>query len=210
PVAYDPERYEAENFLALLSALTAAPIPFNPEQPFLTIPADPSPGLRVIMAPGASYPEKQWGPEKFRRLAAGFLEQGYSVGLIGGPADARQAAEVIQGLPVENFTGRTTLRETARVIGAAGLVIGGDSVALHLAAALGRPSIALFGPTPPQQWAPRGKNRRTLYHPPHCSPCSRFGHIPPCPYDVECLKHISVEEVQEAARQIMMTEAPGK
>ena len=210
PVAHDPERYEAENFLALLSALTDAPIPFNPERPFLTIPADPSPGLRVIMAPGASYPEKQWGPEKFRQLATGFLEQGYSVGLIGGPADVGQAAEVIQGLPVENFTGRTTLRETARVIGAAGLVIGGDSVALHLAAALGRPSIALFGPTSPHQWAPRGKNHRTLYHPPHCSPCSRFGNIPPCPYDVECLNRISVEEVQAAARQIMMTEAPGK
>jgi ADP-heptose:LPS heptosyltransferase len=213
PVAYDQQRYEAENFLALLAGLTGELVSLDPNRPFLTAtsafpghplgePRERAP-VTVLIAPGAGYPEKQWGPEKFRQLSEWLVENGYSAGLIGGPADIPLASDIINGLAVQNFAGRTPLRETARLIATAALVIGGDSVALHLAAAFGTPSIALFGPTPPPQWAPRGKGHRTLYHPPPCSPCSRFGHIPPCPYNVECLKRITVEEVFAAIREIL-------
>ncbi|HUK56435.1 MAG TPA: glycosyltransferase family 9 protein [Nitrospiria bacterium] len=213
PVPYDQNRYEAENFLNLMAALTGEPARFDPEQPFLTVGTasmDHPPGEQrerapksVLLAPGASYPEKRWGLEKFRQLAEWLVNNGYSVGLIGGPADVQTTAPIADALPVRNFSGRTTLPETARLVAVAGLVIGGDSVALHLAAAFGAPSIALFGPTPPSQWAPRGKRHRTLHHPPPCSPCSRFGHIPPCPYNVDCLNRITVEEVCAAVREIM-------
>jgi ADP-heptose:LPS heptosyltransferase len=207
-VPYDQNRYEAENFLAIVEALTGKPVAFDPDKPFLTIPAGNSDASGIILiAPGASYREKQWGLEKFRQLAKGLADRGHAVGLIGGPTDVGQAASIAEALPLQNFVGRTTLRETAGLIASAGLVIGGDSVALHLAAALGTPSIALFGPTPPKQWAPRGKLHRTLYHPPACSPCSRFGHIPPCPYNVECLKRITVEEVQGAVQEIMTSDS---
>jgi ADP-heptose:LPS heptosyltransferase len=213
PVAYDQRRYEAENFLALLGGLTGEFLSLDPDRPFLTAcdafpghplgkPSEPVP-VTVLIAPGAGYPEKQWGPEKFRHLAGWLVENGYSAGLIGGPADIPLAGDIMKGLPIQNFTGRTPLRETARLITTAALVIGGDSVALHLAAAFGTPSVSLFGPTPPSQWAPRGKVHRALYHPPPCSPCSRFGHIPPCPYDVECLKRVTVEEVFAAIREIL-------
>lgn len=213
PVAYDQGRYEAENFLALLGGLTGELFSLDPDRPFLTVrtvprgnPLSEQSGrapITVLIAPGAGYPEKQWGPEKFRQLAEWLVENGYSAGLIGGPADIHLAGDITKGLPVQNFAGRTPLRETARLIATAALVIGGDSVALHLAAAFGTPSIALFGPTPPSQWAPPGKGHRTLYHPPPCSPCSRFGHIPPCPYDVDCLKRVTVEEVFAAVREIL-------
>jgi len=204
PVAYDRDRYEAENFLAIVEALTGKPAAFDPDKPFLKMPRSATRApITVLIAPGASYPEKQWGLEKFRHLAKWLVDRGHAVGLIGGPTDVGPAASIAEMLPLQNFVGRATLRETARLIAEAGLVISGDSVALHLAAALGTASIALFGPTSPRQWAPRGHGRRTLYHPPHCSPCSRFGHIPPCPYDVDCLKHITVEEVQGAAQEIM-------
>jgi len=213
PVVYDQRRHEAENFLALLAGLTGEYLSLDPDQPFLTL-RDAFPGhplgepservpVTVLIAPGAGYPEKQWGPERFRQLVEWLVANGYSAGFIGGPTDIRLAEKIIKGLPVQNFTGRTPLRETARLIATAALVIGGDSVALHLAAAFGTPSVALFGPTPPSQWAPRGKGHRTLYHPPPCSPCSRFGHIPPCPYDVECLKRITVEEVFAVIREIL-------
>jgi ADP-heptose:LPS heptosyltransferase len=199
PVPYDQNRYEAENFLSLLEAVTGKPAVFDPDKPFLKIPGSVTRAQKtVLIAPGASYREKQWGIGKFRRLTEWLLDQGWSVGLIGGPDDAREAATIAQGLSVENWAGRTTLIETARRIAAAALVVGGDSLVIHLAAAVGTPTIALFGPTPPKQWAPRGKAHRLLYHPPECSPCSRFGHIPPCPFDVECLKRITVEEVEEA------------
>lgn len=213
PVAYDQQRYETDNFLALLTGLTGEFLRPDPDRPFLTG-RDAFPGhhlgepreripVTVLIAPGAAYPEKQWGPEKFRQLAEWLAENGYSAGLIGGSADVRLAGDIMKGLPVRNFTGQTPLRETARLIATAALVIGGDSVALHLAAAFGTPSVALFGPTSPSQWAPRGKGHRTLYHPPPCSPCSRFGHIPPCPYEVECLKRVTIEEVFAAVREIL-------
>lgn len=204
PVPYDQNRYEAENFLAIVEALTGKPVAFDPDKPFLTMPAGNSIGPRlVLIAPGASYPEKQWGVEKFHQLAKALLDYGYAVGLIGGPTDVGTASSIAEALPLQNFVGRMALRETARLIASVGLVISGDSIALHLAAAIGTPSIGLFGPTPPKQWAPRGKVHRLIYHPPECSPCSHFGHIPPCPYNVECLKHITVEEVHGAAQEIM-------
>lgn len=208
PVAYDPQRHEVDNFLSLLSALTGEFFNWDPDRPFLSAQTGFSEGSNkkpiqrslatVLIAPGAGYPEKQWGPDNFRRLSEWLVEKGYSTGLIGGPADISLAEEIAKGLPVRNYAGGTPLRETARLISTAALVIGGDTVALHLAAALGTPAIALFGPTPPAQWAPRGTRHRTLYHPPPCSPCSRFGHIPRCPYDVECLKRVTVEEVTAA------------
>ncbi len=212
PVAYDPTRYEAENFLALLSGLTGKPIVLDPEKPFLGIPAGiPRETRTILIAPGASYREKRWGLEKFRGLTEWLLDQGWSVGLIGGPEDVREAAALAEGLSaVENWVGRTTLSETAQRIAAASLVVGGDSLVIHLAAAIGTPSIALFGPTPPAQWAPRGKRHHTLYHPPACSPCSRFGHIPPCPYDVDCMRRISVEEVQAAVAAMSVTPDPSE
>ncbi|HTN44252.1 MAG TPA: glycosyltransferase family 9 protein [Nitrospiria bacterium] len=213
PVGYDPGRYEAENFLAGLAALTGEPVHFDPTRPFLTnsTPVSDASGF-VLISPGASYPEKQWGLGKFRELTEGLAADGRPVGLIGGTADIPLAGDIVRGLPIRNFVGRTSLQETARLIAAAELVIGGDSVALHLAAAFGTPSIALFGPTAPSQWAPRGKGHRTLHHPPPCSPCSRFGYIPPCPYEVDCLKRISVEEVLATAREILPVgpaKAPG-
>jgi len=213
PVAYDPGRYEAENFLNGLAALTGEAVRFDPTRAFLTMEtAGPDgPGL-VLISPGAGYPEKQWGTGKFRQLTERLVGNGYSVGLIGGPADISLARDIVKDVPVRNFVGRTSLQETARLIAAAVLVIGGDSVALHLAAGLGTPTIALFGPTSPSQWAPRNIGHRTLYHPPPCSPCSRFGHIPPCPYDVDCLKRITVEEVCAAVREILpvsTAKAPG-
>jgi ADP-heptose:LPS heptosyltransferase len=213
PMAYDSGRYEAENFLNGLAALTGEAVRFVPTKPFLTIATAISDGSGLLLiSPGASYPEKQWGPGKFRELTERLVASGHSVGLIGGPADISLAGDIMKDLPVRNFVGRTSLQETARLIAAAALVICGDSVALHLAAAFGTPTIALFGPTSPSQWAPRNIGHRTLYHPPPCSPCSRYGHIPSCPYDVDCLKRVTVEEVCAAVREILpvsTAQAPG-
>ena len=204
PVVYDQNQYEAENFLALFAALTGTPAAFDPDRPFLPFgDLDPRDEKKILIAPGASYREKQWGLGNFRKLTERLLDGGWSIGLIGGPDDAPVATAIAKGLSVENSTGHATLIETARRIAAASLVIGGDSLAIHLAAAVGTPTIALFGPTPPSQWAPRGKGHRTLYHPPPCSPCSRFGQIPPCPFDVDCLKRVTVEEVFAAIRETL-------
>lgn len=210
PVAYDPGRYEIENFLALLSALSGDLQPFEPEMPFLEFPGTPVRSTStMVMAPGASYPEKQWGAEKFRGVVQGVLRRGRKVILVGGPGDTAQAAEIACGLSVDNRTGRTTIRGMAEIIAGAGILVSGDSVALQMAAALGTPSIGIFGPTPPVQWAPRGIPHRTLYHPPPCSPCSRFGHIPPCPYHVECLANVTAEEVLGQIDDILADRSTG-
>jgi heptosyltransferase III len=105
----------------------------------------------AVIHPFSSSPKKNWPREKFRHLAAG-LERSMSVCWCRGEEDPPLAGAVeIQDL-----------YELACWLGRARLYIGNDSGITHLAAAVGTPVLALFGPTDPQVWAPRGENVRVV------------------------------------------------
>lgn len=163
----------------------------------------------VVLHPGANWAHKRWPPERFAALADRLIaSRGAQVAVTGGPDDA-PLAEAITGQMRQRalvLTGRTTLRELGAVLGEAALVVANDTGVLHLAAALGRPVVALFGPTSPRLTGPLGDPARTivLHHPDCCPrvPCTR-PHHPAHPG----MAAISVEEVYEAAVRLLSRHA---
>jgi ADP-heptose:LPS heptosyltransferase len=125
------------------------------------------PGPPVIgVGPTANWPGKVWAPERFvalydRLAGAGGALPGARVAVFAGPgeAEARMAAPVLAALPrgrTIDLVGRLTLTEAAAALARCALYVGNDSGLMHLAAAAGTPTVGLFGPSPPEEYAPCG------------------------------------------------------
>jgi lipopolysaccharide heptosyltransferase II len=157
-------------------------------------------GLRVALAAGASYgAAKCWPAERYAEVADRLIERcGASVVLFGTPAE-REIGERIAGAmrrkPV-NLVGETGVAELAALLGACGLFVGNDSGAMHVAAAVGLPVVAVFGSTDPDGTAPVTPQRAVVRQRVSCSPCFlRY-----CPIDHRCMTRIAVDEVYDAVR----------
>ena len=124
-------------------------------------------GPFLCLHPGSGSKQKNWSKENFLEVARSVFQDRHlpSVVLIG-PAERNQSAfwtkaaapfiTVLEGLP---------LLKTARILRKAAVFVGNDSGITHLAAALGVPVAALFGPTDPNRWAPRGRDVQILMQP---------------------------------------------
>jgi ADP-heptose:LPS heptosyltransferase len=162
----------------------------------------------VALHPGASKPERGWHAERFALLGRRFVDRlGARLLLLGGPADGELLRLVSSGLPpgaVLETEGGLPLRDLAAILERCGLFVGNDSGPMHVAAALGVPTVGLFGPGSPRRTAPRGRQGRVacLWKGYPCSPCRQdfFRECPPSPNDKPfCLEEIGVDEVEEAA-----------
>lgn len=211
-IPYDLKAYEAGNFLALLKPLGGD---CNRDSGAVTLELPPESASKagqllkplcsesfVVIFSGSSVPEKHWGAERYAQVAKRLVSDGYKVVAVGGHEERVDGDEIVgdEGL---NLAGKTTLPETAAVIARSRLVICGDSGVLHIAAGLGVPTVSLFGPSSDMKWAPRGEKHAVLSHHLPCSPCSKFGTIPPCPINVRCMKEITPEAVLEAAKRLL-------
>lgn len=152
--------------------------------------------------PGASVPEKEWGKENFARLGEKLYATGIVSVVLGGRSEALCASAVATRCNGLDLAGKTSVSETAAILTRASVLVSGDSGLLHLAASLGIPTVALFGPSDSRKWAPRGKHHRVISKKLPCSPCSRFATIPRCRYDQKCMSLISVEEVYAAVMSV--------
>lgn len=152
----------------------------------------------AMLQPGARYWFKAWPWERFAALADRLAEQhGYQV-LIGGSRQEFDLAERICGAAASrpiNLAGRADMRIYAAVLKRASLFVGNDSGAMHVAAAVGTPVVALFGPSDPKEWGPRGGAAAVLYKGLDCRICFH----PTCERGEEnCMKLIGIEEVLSA------------
>ncbi|WP_155970510.1 putative lipopolysaccharide heptosyltransferase III [Nitrospira japonica] len=152
----------------------------------------------VMLQPGARYWFKAWPWERFAALADRLAEQyGYQV-LIGGNQQEFELAERICGAVANrpiNLAGRADMRTYAAILKRASLFVGNDSGAMHVAAAVGTPVVALFGPSDPKEWGPRGGAVAVLYKGLDCRICFH----PTCERGEEnCMKLIGIEEVLSA------------
>jgi len=164
--------------------------------------------LIAVHSGGHYFVRKRWPVENYIQLAQYLQSQsGLQVVLVGGREDMDNSRAIQKTVPqVINATGCLKLPETAILLKCCRLYLGNDSGPLHLAAAMGTPTLGLFGPTAPSQFYP--------YHPPKhtfitknlpCSPCYKFGGSPwqqiqKC-YRAYCMEAITPEEV---AYQLLM------
>ncbi len=152
----------------------------------------------AVVAPGAVGPSKRWPAGSYAALAAALAERGYAIWVIGGPQEKSLAAEIIAGAPAQgrDLTG-ADLRNAILALAAADVAVSNDSGLLHVAAALGTPSIGIFGPTSPWHWAPLNPLAAVIEPKTEvpCRPCHkptcRFGHH-------RCMKDIPAEQVTAA------------
>ncbi|MGE3513097.1 MAG: lipopolysaccharide heptosyltransferase II [Vicinamibacterales bacterium] len=158
----------------------------------------------VVLAPGAAYGgAKRWPSRSFAEVARHLVADGLVPVLIGTRGDAPAAAEVLDALGTAvraiDLTGRTNLLQLAAVlVGAHGLVTN-DSGAMHLAAALGVPVTAIFGPTDETATHPLGRAPHTvLTHPVWCRPCM----LRECPLSHACMRGVSPEAVARAVGEL--------
>ncbi|HUJ78792.1 MAG TPA: lipopolysaccharide heptosyltransferase II [Nitrospiria bacterium] len=150
----------------------------------------------IVLHPGARRWYKCWPLDNFSRLADRIVrELRIPVILAGGETD-RVAVETIErGMEATclNLASRLNLRELSAVLKLAAICVVNDSSPMHLAAAVGTPTVSLFGLTDPNLWAPRGPNHLVISR--DC-PCRPYGHRRECPEgDNRCMAKISVTEV---------------
>jgi lipopolysaccharide heptosyltransferase II len=162
----------------------------------------------VILQPGARYWFKAWPPERFAELADYLTSQCGSQVLIGGSGQDIDIAQQIQGMAKKAsivMAGRTTIKQFAAIAKQSVLFVGSDSGAMHMASAVGTPVVALFGPSNPREWGPRGGPVEVLYKEIDCRSCFH----PTCRRGEEnCMKLIAVPEVVAAAERLLHAGKP--
>ena len=128
----------------------------------------------VVFCPGAEYgPAKRWPPTHFADLARRLLEGGARVWIVGSPKDkevGEQIAHLSQGTAL-NLCGRSSLEQAVDLIASAKTVVSNDSGLMHVAAALDKPLIALYGSSSPEYTPPLSPHARILNRRLPCSPC---------------------------------------
>ncbi len=158
--------------------------------------------------PGMVLTAKQWLPERFAELARRLLEAGAEVVLLGGSSDRPVSDRVrsilgSEGEPILDLTGATTLGQLGAVISSCDLFVGNDSGPTHLAAAVGTPVVAIFGPSTPQMYGPLGPHTHVIYRPVECSPCFVNGSFARHCRHYRCQHAISVDDVWEAVVRLL-------
>ena len=156
----------------------------------------------AVIAPGASgrRRHKAWEGDRFAEVADYLRERwGVAIVIVGGRGDARETSRVAGSMsaPSVNLAGETSTGEVAAIIERADLLVGVDSGPMHVAAAMGTPVVALFGPTDPRRTGPRGEGHEVVSAGLDCSPCAH-----PCEAR-ECMTAITVEQVIAAVDRIL-------
>jgi heptosyltransferase-2 len=153
----------------------------------------------VGFAPGAAYGHaKRWPPPRVAQVIARVSTERHAVCVLVGAEGDRDAGREIEsalppGVAVVNLMGRTDLRQLAGVLARCSAFVSNDSGAMHLAAAVGVPVTAIFGPTDERVTSPLG-NHDVLVHQVFCRPCM----LRDCPIDHRCMKGITVDAVFDA------------
>ncbi len=161
------------------------------------------PDKLLILCPGAEYgPAKCWPQEYYGELASRMIGQGWSVWLFGSDKDSTVCAAVnaaTDGRCVD-ISGRTSLAQAVDLMSLADAVVSNDSGLMHVAAALDRPLVAIYGSSDPGFTPPLNPRNRILHLGLDCGPCFKRE----CPeVHLNCLKGIDVDMVYAALQQVV-------
>jgi heptosyltransferase-2 len=163
-------------------------------------PRDPLVGL--VVGSGQVFANKSLPPASCAELARAIDQSlGGTALVLGGPADRARADEVLRLAPRAADGGTHALLDYAALVGMCDAVVTGDTMALHIAVALGVPVVAVFGPTAPQEIELFGRGRKVVT-PLCCAPCYRRS----CDVSPSCMDALPVGDVLDALRETL--EAP--
>lgn len=157
--------------------------------------------IRIALAPGAAFGSaKCWLPERFASVADSLIEDfGADVIFFGTASEIDVSRQIISKMRHRrvNLVGQTPIGDLPAFFSRCQLFVGNDSGAMHVAAAVGIPVVAVFGSTDPKGTAPMTPRRTLVRHPVPCSPCF----LRECPIDHRCMFRVETAEVRDAARR---------
>jgi heptosyltransferase I len=203
---FDPEAHAVWRYLNLAHYLGAPPAPPRFRLGLDTavdisalMPAEADRPL-VVLHPGARWASKLWPPASWASLAEWFHGQGFQVAITGSTTDQELVAGITAQCqaPIVNLAGSTSLAQLAAILRKARLAVTTDTGAMHLAAALGTPVTALFGPTAPWRTGPFGDGHQVVRLGLPCSPCYKRQ----CPAP-RCLNDLYPAMVKAACEKIL-------
>jgi heptosyltransferase-1 len=191
---------------------------FSPGQPDFSFPLAQEASTRVetllrerglagapllTIAPGTIWETKHWGTEKFADVARHFLRRGFAVALMGSRRERAVCEDVARLAPgAVDIAGETTLAELAALIRRSAISVTNDSGPMHLAVALERPVVGIFGPTDPVWIGPYGHPDNALRAGVPCSPCL-LRQLSRCHYGHVCMERVSASAVIERMEQVL-------
>jgi heptosyltransferase-2 len=157
----------------------------------------------IGLSPGAAYgTAKRWLPERFADAANRLARELDASVAIFGSKDERDLCETVRGAvaaPSRNFAGETTLAEFIELAAACRVYLTNDSGAMHIASALGVPTVAIFGATDDVGTGPTGPLSRVVRESVECSPCLKRE----CPIDHRCMTRVDAARVARVALDLL-------
>jgi heptosyltransferase-1 len=155
----------------------------------------------ALLFPGTNWATKRWPVAHFAEIVEPLRQRFGLRSIVGGSPGEAQLASQIRG--AVNLAGKTSLRQLTALIERADLVISNDSGPMHIAAALGKPLVALFGPTNPARTGPYQREESVVRLDIPCSPC----YARRCVHH-SCLRWLSVEAVMKAVEDAVLVPSP--
>jgi heptosyltransferase-2 len=160
----------------------------------------------AALVPGAEFgPAKRWPAGNYAALARALMAKGMAVALLGSANDAEATREIAAGAPgAVDLAGKTRLEDAIDLIAAANVAVSNDSGLMHIAAAVGRPVVAVYGSTSPENTPPLAEHRELVWLGLDCSPC----HAKICPLGhLNCLNTLGVDKVLAAVERLLAVKA---
>lgn len=223
---YDRPVHEVEYGLELVRALGPA---LRPQRPRITGEWDkaveatdppsrfdlcPRPPYAVLVPGASNGSAKRWPARYWSALADRLArERRLGIALVGSAAERELAAEVARGTaaPVHNLAGRTTVQDLMAMLAGATIVVAGDTGPLHLAAALGRPVIGIYGPTDPVNTGPMAEHGSVVRLGLPCSPCYDLRTPAECKLpdrSIACMWGVEPDRVYAAVCELLDSVSP--
>jgi len=196
------ERHAVDQILDIIDHLgikrtkPVFPVVFPPQSQTVTRP-------HIVVAPASRWPSKNWPPERFAAAARQLQREWQAtISIIGAPGEETICQTVAKALqePYQNYAGKTNMVEMGSILTSADILIANDSGPVHMAAAIGIPTVVLYGPTNPVRIGPYGTGHQILLPATPCD-CDRQR---VCQHpDTACIKQTTVETVVQAANAIL-------
>ena len=207
-----PDRHITEYYLGLLEAYNIKTdqiwsehdVPYNRYQKakaLLKNEGVPSDRPIIAVQPFSLWKYKEWGVDKYIQLINWLISKcNISIIITGSPDERERAGEIIKKCQQNTFNlaGKTSIGTLAGVFKACKLFIGVDSAGVHIAAAVGLPTVSIFGPSSSSGWAPRGLQHRVAHKDLPCVPCCKKG-CDNSEYS-RCLEELTLEEVMSVVK----------
>jgi lipopolysaccharide heptosyltransferase III len=154
----------------------------------------------AVIHPGSVMATKRWEPSRFAEVARNLSNRGLTIVVTSGPGEEMYASEVARQIDASVIMLGLSIPELAELVRGAILYIGNDSGPMHLAAAVGTPTVAVWGSSDSRRWHPWGVDHRVVQNPFECNPCPGYRCL--VADSPLCIESVTVEQVNTAVKEL--------